>query len=72
MNVVVTIYTPNQDVGSSITIEQVEGTDNYEYRVTIDHDNWSESWSGTVYNFTGHYYELVKQVMNGRTVHRED
>jgi hypothetical protein len=68
MNVVVNIYTPDMDTGSIITIEQIEGTNNYNYTVEWEHNNDSGSWTGTVYNYTGNYFELVKQVMNGRSL----
>lgn len=66
MNIVVTIYTPNENIGTHITIEQIPETNNYKYEVKWDHEGSGGSWYGTIYNYEGHYLELVKKVLNGR------
>jgi len=68
MNVIVNIYTPDEDIGCSITIEHIKGTDNYDY--VVKGDIGGADWTGTIYNHDSDYIELVKKVLNGRNLSR--
>lgn len=72
MPVSVSIYTPDKDLGTNITIEPIENTNNYSYIVEGDDENGPFNQEGVIYNFTGNYMELVREVLNGRTMYRED
>ena len=68
MNVVVSIYTLDKDVGCLIDIHNDIGTNNYKYVITSYDEDDTISNEGIIYNFEGDYLELVKVVLNGRNL----
>ncbi len=70
MSVSASIYTPDKDVGTTITINRIQDTNNFDFLLISDEE--SLPYEGTIYNFNGHYLELVGKVIDGWTMYRKD
>lgn len=70
MSVSASIYTPDKDVGATITINRVKDTNNFDFILISDDETLP--YEGSIHNFDGHYLELVGKVIDGWTMRRKD